>query len=260
MKILLIHQFFLADGEAGGSRFNDMTRVWALAGHEITVIADSTHYQSGGATEKEDSTHPNIDVIRIRTANYKGHKKLARIRSYNQFAIRASKRIRKLERHDIVIASSPSLPVVIPAIYAKKKWKIPFVFEVRDLWPESAISTGVVAASSMIAKSGVALEKMAYNTADHIVALSPGIQRDIEQQVETRVSLIPNGVHPNSIRHQAHASAASIEARVDLRTKFGWKEDEYILVYLGAHGIANCLQVLIEAAAILQEKGKFKIV
>ena len=252
MRILLIHQFYLADGEAGGSRFNDMCKSWATDGHKVTVIADATHYQSGTEGAK-DRIEDNIDVIRVRTRSYKGHARNARIRSYGQFAIRASRVVNRLqERHDIVIASSPSLPVVIPAFAAKRKWDIPFVFEVRDLWPESAISTGVIRASSFIAQSGYALEELAYEVCDHVVALSPGIAKEVRERNPGKgVSLIPNGVHPDALVRFN---------RDEMRAELGWTDEEFVMVYVGAHGVANCLSVMIEAATLLRNEPQYKFV
>ncbi len=230
-----------------------MCRVWAESGHHITVIADATHYQSGDDSHARDEHHQNISVIRIPTLSYRGHQKNARIKSYAQFAFRASRRVRKLkEKHDIVIASSPSLPVVVPAFVAKRKWNIPFIFEVRDLWPESAISTGVINASSLVAQSGFALEELAYEECDAVVALSPGIAKEISTRFpEKEIHFIPNGVHPDSLVRFN---------RENMREKLGWAKHEFVMLYVGAHGIANNLSLMIEAASILRDEPHFRFV
>ncbi len=231
-----------------------MCKSWASEGHQITVIADGTHYQSGVAdVDIQDLKIENIDVIRVPTQSYKGHNRNARIRSYGQFAFRASRIVTRLsDRHDIVIASSPTLPVVIPAFAAKRKWNIPFVFEVRDLWPESAVSTGVIRASSFIAQSGYALEELAYEVCDHVVALSPGIAGEVRaRRPQKNVSFIPNGVHPEALVRFS---------RTEMRNSLGWADDEFVMVYVGAHGVANCLSVMIEAATILRDAPQYKFV
>src|SRR5437868_2220441 len=97
---------------------------------------------------------------------------------------------------DVVIASSPPLVAVIPGYVAAMLGRAPFVFEVRDLWPESAVTTGVLRASSPLTKALEVLEKWAYRTSDRINVLSPAFRTDIVRRglaPESKITFVPNG-------------------------------------------------------------------
>lgn len=243
MHILLIHQFFLRDGEAGGSRFNDMTKTWVESGHRVTVIAGAIHYQSGRAIELPEVGH--VDVRRVSSSEHVGHARFSRLRSYASFALRATSELSNVSGPDVVIASSPSLPVAVPGMAAASRWDIPFVFEVRDLWPESAITTGVLSRRSIVAQASYALEELAYETADRVVALTPKIGDDIVERGFSRekVSTIPNGVDLDTV---------VVGERDFIREQLGW-ENRFVVLYAGAHGIANNLDTLIRAARIAKQ-------
>ncbi len=147
-------------GDGGGSRFNEMTQVWSELGHEITVLAGMVHYNTGKKPSKykgkflsvENNFYPNVDVIRCHVSESYNVNFLGRLWGYFSFVFSSiyAGLFRARKKYDIIIVTSPPLFVGITAYLLSKIKRVPFVFEVRDLWPESAIDTGVLSNKILI--------------------------------------------------------------------------------------------------------------
>jgi glycosyltransferase involved in cell wall biosynthesis len=245
MKILVIHQFYLRPGEAGGTRFNDFCAQWQSAGHDVEVVASSVPYttgvRSGGAFPWVSGSEAGVDVTRVWTVNHPAGRvgrRMASMLTFGGLAVAAAVRS---AQPDVVIASSPALVTALPGALAAAHAGARFVFEVRDLWPESAVTTGVVGAESMLVRAAEGLEAWAYESADAVVALTPGIGDDIVERglcPRSKLEVIPNGVVLDRIPRVD---------RGDLRRTLGW-DDRFVAIYAGAHGIANDLDQLIDVA------------
>jgi glycosyltransferase involved in cell wall biosynthesis len=255
MRILVIHQYYLRPGEPGGTRFNEFCAMWRAAGHQVDVVASSVPYTTGvrdaaggpWRTRSEDG----IDVTRVWTVEQRSGERARRLASMSTFG--ALSVFAALSRHaDVVIASSPSLVTAVSGALAAAHNDAPFIFEVRDLWPESAVTTGVMAAGSPLVRAAEGLEEWACECADGVVALTPGIRDDILRRrlaMSQCVHVIPNGVD---------VSAIPVVDRRALRRELGW--DDFVAVYAGAHGLANDLDQLIDAARLLQGEPGIRIV
>ena len=255
MKILLIHQYFLRPGEGGGSRFNEMTRFWREAGHEVTVIAGQIHYALDGKDEAYRGRHAveedqdGVRVLRAYTPSARHRSTLSRMVSFAGFGVGASLALLRYVREaDVVIATSPSLMVLLPGLVARwlKRW--PLIFEVRDLWPESAITTGVIGERSTIARALYLLERLGYASAQRINVLTPAFREDILRRglaKPERIVYIPNGADVDLFTPGP--------ADPSLRAALGWGE-RFVVLYTGAHGIANHLWQYIDAAERLKDR------
>lgn len=258
MNILLIHQYFLEKNDAGGMRWNEMTRLWAEKGHHITVIAGTTHYATGRKHAKyrnkyvyEEPATGNVRVIRTHVSekynvSYKG-----RMRAYLSFVFSATYAgiTRARGKYDILIVSSPPLFVGIPAFILSGLKHIPFLFEVRDLWPESAIETGVIKNKLSISLA-YRFEKMMYRHALRINVLTPAFRDTLVHRKNVnreKILLIPNAADfVMTDRVEKHFDRETFRLKEGLRG--------LVCVYVGAHGIANDLGQLLEAAERLQEE------
>src|SRR5262249_54960313 len=150
--ILVIHQYYLAAGQPGGSRFNEFARLWSEAGHEVTVIAGALNYTTRGV----DDRYRGRWVVReqdgpvtgyrchVPETYHQGH--AGRAWAYAGFAASAATAALLAGRPSVVIATSPPLTVAFPGwLAARLRWRgVPWVFEVRDLWPESMVTSGVL--------------------------------------------------------------------------------------------------------------------
>ena len=249
---LIVHQFFLSPGEPGGTRFNDFARLWRDAGHEVRVVASSVAYDSGVRAHHvglwRSERVAGTLVRRAWTFAHPGGARWRRFASMVGFGITASIGSTTLGwTPDVVIASSPALTAAIPGMFAASRYRCPFVFEVRDLWPESAVTTGVVRADSPAVRAAQALEAEACAQADRVVGVTPAIVDDIVERKlidRPRTAMIPNGID------LGHLPTVDRER---VRERQGWGE-RFVAIYAGAHGIANNLDQLVEAAALLRHR------
>ncbi|MCP4675121.1 MAG: glycosyltransferase family 4 protein [Deltaproteobacteria bacterium] len=256
MRILIVHQYYLFPGQPGGSRFNEFARQWAASGHDVTVVAGSLNY----ATNEVDpecrgkwtvlQQDGEVTVWRCHVPSSYGNSYIGRAWAFLGFTLSAATAAIRARDVDVVIATSPPLVAALPGYLAARlhKRKIPWVFEIRDLWPESAVSTGVLSEYSVITKGLYALEKFACNHAARINVLTPAFEEDIVKRglvPRERVVFIPNGADVGMFTPQ--------KADQELRKELGW-EDKFVVMYCGAHGRANALHQLIEAAEVLRER------
>ena len=256
MRICVIHQYYLAPGEPGISRYNEMARLWSEAGHEVTIIAGTVNHYTGitpSAYRRRWVTRERDGAVRV----YRAFVPSAYARSYfwrrlgyAAFTLSGAFAAIVSPRADVVIATSPPLVVVVCG-WLKAKLsgrRTPWVFEVRDLWPESAVTTGVIRRGSLTTRLSYALEAWAYRSATRVNALTPGIKADIVRRglaPAEKIVEIPNGAD------LTHFSPGPRDNAV--RREFGWG-DRCVAMYAGAHGRANALDQLVEAAALLRDR------
>ena len=259
MKILLIHQYFLEKGDGGGSRFNEMTQVWAKQGHQITVLAGMVHYATGLKEKKykgkyvavEKQFYNHVDVIRSHVSDSYNVNFLGRLWAYFSFVFSSiyAGLFKVKEKHDVIIVTSPPLFVGITAYVLSVFKRIPFVFEVRDLWPESAIDTGILK-NKLLIKFAYWFEKFIYKKASLINVLTPAFRDKLikEKNIpKDKVIFIPNAADFTLAENvQREFDAAGFKKSLGL-------ENNFVITYVGAHGVANHLIQLIDAAEKLQD-------
>ncbi len=245
MHILLLHEYFLRPGQGGGERFNVMAREWVEAGARVTVIAGQTDYVTGmrpaGVGLLEDETVGEVRVIRPWTPGHGKASTPARMLGMAAFGVSATAALSRVSGWDVCVATSPSLGAFAAGLAASRKG--PVVAEVRDLWPESAVTVGVVPAGHPAVAAAYSVEETMYESAAHVVALTPGIAANIRDRGLVRsgaISVLPNGWFPSA--------PTSEFLRRSIRRQRGW-DDRFVVIYTGAHGRANDLGQLVTAAA-----------
>lgn len=259
MKILLIHQYFLEKGDGGGSRFNEMTKVWSKQGHDITVLAGMVHYATGKKQERykskyfytDSNYYPNVDVIRSHVSESYNVNFIGRLWAYFSFVFSSiyAGLFKCKKEYDIIIVTSPPLFVGITAYVLSKIKGIPFVFEIRDLWPESAIDTGVLQ-NKFIIKLAYAFEKFIYKKAKLINVLTPAFREKLitdKKVPANKIIFIPNAADfslAEKIQNKFNPQAFKKEIGL---------ENKFVITYVGAHGVANHLIQLIETAEHLKD-------
>jgi glycosyltransferase involved in cell wall biosynthesis len=169
-----------------------------------------------------------------------------RIAGFLRFALSATAAVLRGPRPDVVFATSPPLTMALPAIVAARRWRVPLVFEVRDLWPEAPIQMGALR-SPIAQRLARWLERAVYRAASEIVALSPGIRDGVVAAGVSpdRVTLIPNASDLDLFSPDVDPG--------DLRERLGLG-DAFVCAYFGTMGEANDLTQVIEAAALLRER------
>lgn len=150
-------------------------------------------------------------------------------------------------RYDVLYASSPPLFVGGAALVISYFRRIPLVFEVRDLWPESAVQLGEMSPGRAV-DLATRLEEACYRRARHIVVATQGIlDRLVERgHPTTKLTLIPNGANTELYRPQPINQA--------LRTRLGIAPDQFVVIYTGLHGLAHGLETALQAADLLRDR------
>lgn len=250
MRILIIHQYYLRPDQGGGARFNVMAQAWAKAGHEVLVIAGQVDYQSGQKASAYKNRWRHIEqdgqvtIWRMHTPDVFSRGFFGRAMAFLGFAASASMAT-WMANADVVVASSPSLLVALPGLLHQWRHKSKLVFEVRDLWPESAVTTGVLKENAPITWALRGLERLTYHRADAINAVTPAIARTIEQYGQTPVWMYPNGA--DLVAHD-RVDTSHIK---QLKQHMGW-DQHFVVMYAGAHGLANDLEQMVLAAKYTQ--------
>jgi len=168
-----------------------------------------------------------------------------RIKAFFRFALKAGNKASSFDA-DLIFATSTPLTIAIPAIFAKKKLKIPMVFEVRDLWPELPIAIGALK-NPVIKYVAKKLERYAYKHSKHIVTLSPGIRDGVIETgyPEKKLSVIPNSCDIDLF-------TVDNEVGHSFRIKYKWLQDRPLVAYTGTLGHINGVGYLAEVAKEMQ--------
>ncbi len=256
MHILLIHQAFAALNEPGGTRHHELARHLVQRGHRVTVIASALTYLTGGAqgekipwVQREDGGE-DITILRAYTYNALHKSFFHRLLSFFSFMFSSFIIGLGVKNVDIVWGTSPPIFQGVTAWGLARLKGARFLFEVRDLWPAFAVAVGVLTNRTLIAASEW-LEKFLYRRADQLMVNSPGFTEHIQQRGGRNIALIPNG---------AEASMFDPEATgAQLRQQYGL-QDQFIALYAGAHGMSNDLEILLQAAKMLQDRPEIAIV
>lgn len=251
MHILYIHQHFAIPAGTTGTRSYEFARRWVKAGHKVTVITG--HYDIGGL---EYSKKPQtIDGIEVRIAGTKYSNKQSffrRVLSFAGFVLFGFLAGMHVKSVDVIYATSTPLTIGIPAMILKRLKRIPFVFEVRDQWPEIPIEMGLIK-NKLFAKILVALERRIYKSSVAIVALSPGMAEGVKTVLkkEKPITVIPNSCDIELFHPDIDGS--------EIRKTHGW-EDKIVFLHFGAMGKANGLEFLVEVADRLKDNGDIQFV
>lgn len=255
MHILVLHQQFLEEREAGGSRFNQFVKFWASQGNEISVIAGMVHYATGKKPEKykgklikKEKINEKINIYRCyMTENY-NKTFLGRTWNYMIFTLVASWcAIFRVKKPHIVIASSPPLTISIPGYLVKATKRISFVFEVRDLWPKFAIDLEVLT-NPFVIKMARLLEQFSYKKADIINVLTPAFKEYLAKEKavpKDKMIYISNAADLQLMKPGPKDNW--------VREKFEW-QDKFVILYIGTHGKANDLDQILETAQLLEDE------
>ena len=258
MNIWIFNHYAHPPDLPGGTRHYDLGRELVRQGHQVTIFATSFHHYLHRETRLKPGEKWKIEVVDgikfvwLRTPPYQRND-WRRVRNMVAFMLRAwwlgrslLKLVPDLGRPDVVIGSSPHLITPLAAYWVARRYRAPFVMEIRDLWPQTIIDMGELSANHPITKALQALEKFLYRHAAKIITLLPladkyitacGIPRE-------KIVWIPNGVDLSRFE--------GLEPYVDSRKGFS-------VLYLGAHGKANALDTVIQAAKILQDRGYCEI-
>jgi len=247
MHIMYIHQHFATPAGSTGTRSYEFARRWVKAGHKVTLITG--YYDIGGLELQtgliQKQTVEGINVVVAGTKYSNKQSYLRRVMSFLSFCLLSIYAGLRTQKIDVMYVSSTPLTVGIPAMVIKWAKRVPYVFEVRDQWPEIPIELGIIT-SRLLIKILLWLEKTIYRNSSSIVALSPGQADGVKKVLaeEKPITVIPNSCDTDVFRPDIDGLA--------VRQKKGWG-DKLVLLHAGAMGKVNGLDFIIDGAERLKE-------
>jgi len=245
MKIIYIHQHFMTNRGAGGTRSYDVAKYMVKLGHEVHMICGV--YDTSGIKRLpwyklfREEVMDGIEVTVCNAFYSNEFGGLKRTWIFLWFAFLATIAAVRVRRPDLIFATSTPLTVGIPGYIASRLKRAPFVFEVRDIWPESLILSGWVTGKELYIRLMTRLEAFCYRKAAKILLVSKGFEeRLIERGLKPeKLKTIPLGADGNMFREVTPDSTFLDKQNLHNKT---------IAVYTGAHGKANGLDYIVEAA------------
>jgi len=249
MHILYIHQYFATPFGTTGTRSYEFANRWVKAGHNVVMLTTVAQLckQDLQNAKGRFIKQAIIDGIDVRAINLPYNQKMGFIKrglSFIGFVLIASVYVLFVKRPDVIYATSTPLTVGIPALAARWFKRIPFVFEVRDQWPEIPIELGIIK-NKVLIKILLWLEKTIYKNSSVIVALSPGQAEGIKKVYNKSkiIEVIPNSCDLELFRPDIDGS--------HIRAKYNWNR-KLVFLHAGAMGKVNGLQFVIDAAEKLR--------
>lgn len=251
MHILFLTDNFPPESNAPASRTFEHCREWVRAGHQVTVITCAPNFPKGkvfdGYRNKlwQQDVMAGIRVIRVWSYITANEGFVKRILDYQSFMLTATLAAPFVGGVDVVVGTSPQLFTACAAYLVSRMKRIPFVFELRDMWPESIKAVGAMkdsAATRILER----VEMFLYRKAARIVTVTHAfkdtlIRRGIDGN---KVDVVTNGV---DLSHFApRAKDAELVQQLGLQGMF-------VAGYIGTHGMAHALETLLEAAQTLQQ-------
>ena len=254
MQVLYFHQHFSTPEGSTGTRSYEMAQRLIARGHTVTMVCGSGQMANSGLTGKpvqgrRQGIVDGINVIELMLpySNYDTFFRRSWI--FFLFAWR-SVGLALLLKYDLLFATSTPLTASIPGVFASIFRRKPFVFEVRDLWPELPREMGVIKNPVVLWAMNV-LEWVSYHSAKGCVGLSPGIVHGIARRGidPGKIAMIPNG---------CDLELFDPEKNETLRPD-GVVDRDFCAVFTGAHGMANGLDAILDVAAVLRKKNRSDI-
>jgi colanic acid biosynthesis glycosyl transferase WcaI len=255
VKILYVSQYFPPEMAAPAARAAELSRHWARMGHDVTVLTGFPNHPTGLVPEawrarfRQLRCTEMVDGVRVvRTwlwplPNRKTHE---RIRNYASFCVSAAVSGLGLHKPDVIVATSPQLLCALSGWWLAWWKRVPFIFEVRDLWPESLAAVGVGSESSLLHRMLRAIARFLYRRADRVVVVAPAFKDHLIRHCDVpaaKIFTVENGVETDLFQFDSEAAAVRKQLKMD---------DRFLICYIGTMGNAHGLDTLIAAAEELQ--------
>ena len=256
MHILFLTDNFPPESNAPATRTYEHACEWVKLGHQVTVITCAPNFPHGkvfgGYKNKIWQTEDlnGIRVIRVVTYITKNSGFIKRILDYMSFMLSGFFAALFVRRVDIVIGTSPQFFTVCAAWAASALLRRPFIFELRDIWPESVRVVGAMK-SSVIFYMLEAIEMFLYRRASSVITVTHSFKEILSSRGinSEKIHVVTNGVDPSLFR--------PVQKAPELLTSLNL-EGKFVVGYIGTLGMAHALETLLDAAAILKQMPEAK--
>src|SRR5580658_4852561 len=231
IKILYVSQYFPPEMGAPAARAAELSRHWAAAGHEVTVLTGFPNHPTGVVpSEYRDKFRrlvvrektDGVNVVRTWLLPFPNRKSHERMLNYSSFCASAATTGLFLSRPEVVIATSPQLLVALSGWWLARCKRVPFVFEVRDLWPESLAAVGMGDVNSLLHRSLAKIAGFLYRQSDRIVVVTPAFEDYLVEHWRVpreKISIIENGVETQLFAPEPLAGQAGAGLRRELEAE-----------------------------------------
>lgn len=244
-RLWLVNHYAIAPDMPGGSRHYELACLLGDHGWSTTIFATPFNYSTARFVRKVSPTRPFLSKVEegvsyrwLYSMPYSSND-WRRYANMVSFAVSLLLSAAKGVKPNTVLGSSPHLLAALGAWMVSRRYRVPFVFEVRDLWPDTLVEMGLT--NPLIIEPLGVIERFLYKQADLILVLTSGIARGIEEK----------GVSPEKIVFLPNApfrpTPIDMDDRNRVRRQLGWS-DKVVVIYAGVHGPANALDRVVEAA------------
>ncbi len=246
MHILFLTHYFPPEVNAPATRTFEHSKVWIEQGHEVTALTNVPNHPGGkiypgyrnGWLQAEH--RDGVEVRRMLTWAAPNAGFLLRIANYVFYLVMAILAAPFLKKPDIVISTSPQFFCGLAGYFVSRIRRVPWILEIRDLWPESIIAVGAMK-KSLVIRMLEKVETFAYRKADRIVSVTDSFVDHIAARGVSRdkIAVIKNGVDLDFYQPDRQAP--------DLAREWGL-EGKFVAAYVGTHGMAHGLDTILQAA------------
>jgi glycosyltransferase involved in cell wall biosynthesis len=244
LHILYLHQHFSPPEGNGNNRSLELAEAWIALGHRVTILCGKGHFAKRPFSLAlfHRLNINGIEVIRLNVGYSHFFSFHRRVLSFLLFALLTFPFCVKYRKADVVYASSTPLTVGLLGLCMKIFFRIKFIFETVDLWPDVPIEMGILK-NKLLKKSSIWLEKTIYQNCDHIVCLSEGMKYCIDNKGvdPKKITVAHNGT--NCKQFTPHKQKASAKIRL------GFGETDFVMLYAGTVGQANGLEFWVDVMA-----------
>lgn len=239
MRIVYLHQYFNTPAMSGGTRSYELARRLAARGHEVHMVTAWRRQSDHEGWFQTDEDGIRVHWLPVHYSNHMDYRE--RMAAFLRFAWCAATYAARLPA-DLVFATSTPLTIALPALYARRRLRVPMVFEVRDLWPELPIAVGALR-NPLLRHAARRLEHLAYHKAAHVIALSAGMAEGVARTgyPRERIHVIPNGADLDRFGSDAGREA--------FRARLPGLGDRPLVGYIGTLGPINGVFYLVDVAA-----------
>lgn len=249
MKIIYLHQYFATPESNAGTRSFEMAKRLVKNGHNVTFVTSSAYF-SDNYNLQHGWNFIEVDGIKLHVLHLAYSNKdsfVKRILKFINFSIRSTLKSLSIKA-DVVFATSTPLTIAIPGLIFSKLKKVPLVFEVRDLWPELPVATGVIR-NKWVINLATWLEKYTYKNSKRLIGLSPGMCEGITRHG------IPEG-HVTLATNSCDTDLFDVDKSIGrnyLNTKLNFVDGRKLITYTGTFGLINKVGYIVELAKAAQK-------
>jgi len=261
MRILYLSQYFPPEMGAPAARVYELAREWAAVGHDVTVLTGFPNHPTGvippeyrGQLIRRERLD-DINVVRTPIYAAANRGLIKRGLNYTSYAASAAALGPFLtDRPDVLIATSPQLLTAVAGLWLSALKRVPFVFEVRDLWPRSIVEVGALPAGHPAIRLLEQLEMFLYSKADRIVTVTDAFIDELGDRGVPRAKMrvVKNGVDLDLFRPSPREN--------EVRRELGFSPTDFVCLYVGTHGMAHGLETILETADRMREESNVRFV